>query len=170
MEFNWIDIIFIVIVLLSTVFGLFRGFFSEIASFIILIIAFFVSRYIGSTYLVSYVIGPSQSVLLVLGYLCVFLVVLLIGILIMALINRIIQDTPFSFLNALLGGVFGLLRGVVIVIAIIFFVGFTAWSRGDAWKQSYVVEQSQSPTFKSLVDIPELAKKMKKKESSVAHG
>ena len=79
MVFNWIDIIFIVILVLSTLFGLFRGFFREVASVIILIIAFFVSRYVGSTYLMSYVSGPSQSVLLALGYLCIFLIVLIVG-------------------------------------------------------------------------------------------
>jgi len=170
MEFNWIDIVFIVIALVSTVFGLFRGFFAEIASLIILIVAFFVARAVGSAYLVPYVVGPSQSVLLALGYLCVFLVVLLIGIVIMAIVNRIIQETPFSFLNALLGGIFGFLRGIVIIIAILFFVGFTVWSKSDAWKQSYVVEQSQSPGFKEWIDVPELTKKIKiiKRKEEVA--
>lgn len=162
MVLNWIDITLIVIAVVSTLFGLFRGFFREIASLVILIIAFFVSRYVGSTYLLSYVSGPSQSILLALGYLCVFLLVLILGYLIMMLINRVIEKTPFSFLNALLGGVFGFLRGVVIVLAILFFAGFTSFSQQDAWKQSYLVQASESSFVKSLVNSPVLQKKLKK--------
>lgn len=167
MELNWIDTIFIIIMSLSTLLGLFRGFFREILSIIILIIAFFVSRYVGSTYLISYVSGPSQSVLLALGYLCVFLIVVIVGYAIMILLNKVIEKTPFSFLNALLGAVFGFARGVVIVIAIIFFVNISSWSKNETWQQSYFVMQSESSFYKDLVsiDIPKFQQKIVHKET-----
>lgn len=162
MVLNWIDITLIVIVGLSTLLGLFRGFFREVAALIILILAFLISHYVGSTYLVSYVSGSSQAVLLALGYLCVFLLVLIIGHFIIELINRFIEETPFSFLNALFGGVFGFLRGTVIVLVILFFIGFTAFSREESWKQSYLVQQVESSSIKNVIDIPDLQKKIKK--------
>lgn len=162
MVFNWIDITLIVILGISTLLGLFRGFFREVAALIILILAFLISHYVGSTYLVSYVSGPSQAVLLALGYLCVFLLVLIIGHFIIKLINRVVEETPFSFLNALFGGVFGFLRGTVLVLAILFFVGFTDFSKEESWKQSYLVQQAESSSFKNVIDIPNLQKKVKK--------
>ncbi len=167
MMFNWIDIIFIAILVFSTLFGLFRGVFREITSVIILVIAFFVSRYVSSTYLVSYVSGSSQSVLLALGYLCIFLIVVSIGYGIMLILNKILEETPFSFLNALLGGVFGFIRGIILIIAIILFVDISSWSKGEAWQQSYFVTQSQASFYKDLitVEIPKLKDKINKKQA-----
>ena len=84
----------------------------------------------------------------------------------MMLLNKILEATPFSFLNALLGGIIGFLRGAMIVIAIIFFVDISSWSKGEAWQQSYFVTQSQVSFYKDLitVDIPKFKDKINKKQ------
>ena len=118
------------IVVLSTLLGFFRGFFREIASFAVILIAYFVSRLITERYF-DQNFPDHGRMILVIVYLVIFIVLLLVGYFIMRKFNEFIEGSPLTILNLFLGGLFGFLRGIVLVLALIFLVSLTSLAKGN---------------------------------------
>lgn len=103
-QMTWIDIIIIVIVLAllihGIIIGLIRGFFDIIGIILGYIVAVFYSATIGIPRL--------------LAFLLIFIVVVVIVSIIGRIISRLIHITPLGFVDRILGGILGVLKGFVI--------------------------------------------------------
>jgi membrane protein required for colicin V production len=141
-----LDITLIVIIALSTVLSARKGFSREIiglaAALLGLLLATQFYRVAGEP-LRPYVSGDSFAWLA--GFLMVFFGVLIVGALLSAVVSRFLGAIGLSFIDRLLGAVFGLIRGALIAIGII--LTLVAFTSSQAVVQSrvapYLIEVSR---------------------------
>jgi membrane protein required for colicin V production len=125
-QLTFLDILFGGIIVLSTVLALTKGLAKEIVSLVALVSGLVLAS--------LYYRGPaswfaefsrSDAVAGLLGFMIIFLGCLLVGALIAFLINRFIKMASLQWMDRLLGGLYGFLRGwavaSIIVLALIAF-------------------------------------------------
>lgn len=141
-----IDFIIIGIVVFSLLVSLWRGFVQEVLSLAGWVIAFFVASkfYVPMSQLLlqfnSVYLNNSEYLRNGIAAAVLFIVVLIISGIINALLSQLVEKTGLSGTDRVLGAGFGLLRGVFIVAAILFFLDtFTAFNQSELWKESKLI-------------------------------
>lgn len=120
---NWLDYVLIAILAFSAIQSFRRGFSREIISLAATVAGFVLGMWFYGTagLLVSRWI-TSERIANLVGFLLVFLGVILAGAIVGAIVRKFLSAVGLSFFDRLLGAVFGLLRGAVIAVALL-----TAW-------------------------------------------
>lgn len=151
----WINCVLIFIVLVSMLIGFKRGFFRELLLTIILLIAFYVAIVHGKniSYWFNWVFGGE---FLSVSYATAisFIGIIWIATRLMRRMRRKVFKTKLhGLIDRIIGLVFGLLRGLLVVICIIAFNAFSLLFVEDSWKSAFVVEQLNplSSYFKSKI-------------------
>jgi membrane protein required for colicin V production len=68
----------------------------------------------------------------------IFIVVMMLGTFLNFLMSKILTVTGLKFVDRLLGGVFGIARGVLIVLVVLF-VSRIFMPNGEQWQQSVII-------------------------------
>lgn len=120
MVFSWVDIVIFVVVLISLILGLIKGFIRQIIGLAAVIVGFLLAAkyYLPASQAVGRIIDAQRWSQLI-AFLIVFIAVLLAGWLIAFLLSKLIHG-PLKFIDHLLGGGLGLIKGVLICGVIIF--------------------------------------------------
>lgn len=125
-QWRFLDFLFIFIIFVSIIFALLKGLVREITSLVALIGGFILAvRYysVPAGWLTE--VSRNESVANLFGFLIIFLGCILIGAIISFIINRFLNAASIKWVDRLLGGVFGLLRGwaicSIMVVALIAF-------------------------------------------------
>jgi len=120
--------------------GAFSGFVREVISLVIWIAAIAVSfifyRYIADL-LVNFI--HSDSVRLVVSFVGLFLVTLVLGMLINYLIGQLVANTGLSGTDRVLGIIFGIARGILVVVLLMMLVSLTPFAKESSWQESVLV-------------------------------
>ena len=138
---GYADYVILGIVAISILVGAIRGFIKEVFSLAVWAAAFLVAfQYSGvlAMRLESHIDLPSARTSL--AFVSLFLLVLLVGGLITFLIGKLVEKTGLSGTDRLLGGVFGSIRGLAVVLAIILVAGLTPVVQDPWWKQSKMIQ------------------------------
>ncbi|NLT66101.1 MAG: CvpA family protein [Acidobacteria bacterium] len=125
-QWTLLDFIFVVVIAVSIAFALLKGLVREIISLAALaggfILAVFYYR-VPASMVSGYT--RSESIANFLGFLSIFIGCIILGAVIAFLVNRFVKAASLKWVDRLLGGVFGLLRGwaicSIIVLALIAF-------------------------------------------------
>lgn len=137
---NGADWVIIGILILSALVGLWRGLVREAFSLGVWIAAIVAATLFGasvSALYANWIDLPSAQVAL--GYATVFILVLIVGGLLTWLVGRIVESTGLGATDRLFGLGFGLLRGGVMVAALILVLGYTPFPRDPWWQQSELI-------------------------------
>jgi len=117
---NWLDIVLFLILLLSTVSAVQKGFSREVigiaAAGIGLICGIWFYGLAGS-FLLPYVSSPQIANFI--GFFIVFGACVVLGTIVSAVIRRFVKTVGLSWFDRLLGAVFGLVRGTLLCVAVI---------------------------------------------------
>ncbi|MGP4843184.1 CvpA family protein [Marinobacter sp. 1Y8] len=138
----WIDWVIITIIAISTLISLKRGFVREALSLVTWVGAFIVARTFHpqmQSLLESTVETP--LVRLVAAFAILFFGTLIVGAVINNLIGQLIKASGLSATDRVLGMVFGLLRGLIIVVVAIALVRYTPLSRDTWWQESVMIDR-----------------------------
>ncbi|MFK7864065.1 MAG: CvpA family protein [Pseudohongiellaceae bacterium] len=141
---NEIDAVILVIVGLSCLFGLWRGLIKEVLSLVTWIAALALARlYSGvvADFLVNII--NNESARYVSAFALVFVAVMMIGTLINHLISKLLTITGLKLVDRLLGGAFGVVRGAIIVVVIIFITGAFV-NETEQWQGSQLIPHGLS--------------------------
>lgn len=123
---NWADYIILAIVALSVIVGLFRGFFRESVSLAAWILAFLAAIWFAeplSGFLAQWIDRP--QIARGVAYVSLFIGVLIGGAVVNFLVGKLVRASEFTGTDRTLGSVFGLVRGGVIVVALILLLTIT---------------------------------------------
>lgn len=136
----WIDYVLIGIVVLSVIISVMRGFMREIVSLISWVAAFWISLHFHADvaeHLVSVI--SSQWVRTAVSFSAVFFAVLLASMLVNLLIGLFMKASKAEMTDRFVGAIFGLIRGGVVVIALMTVVSMTPLTTSEWWRHSYLI-------------------------------
>ena len=133
---GWIDIAMLAVVGLSAIVGVLRGLTFEILSLLGWVAAWFAALWFGP------MIAPQLSIASPsLNHIAAFAIAFVIALVICGLaaraISALVGKTPLKPLDRLLGAAFGVLRGLLVLLAIAIVVAHTPASSSAAWRESH---------------------------------
>jgi|TARA_R100001509_G_scaffold139808_2_gene94389 membrane protein required for colicin V production len=132
--FTWLDWGFVVIVALSTLFSLLRGFTREALSLLGWVAAFVLANLFASSVASHLSEAISNlSARYIAAWLLVFAATLVAATLLAVLVGQVVRATGLGALDRLFGMVFGFARGVVIVLVLVFLARELLAPRDQQW-------------------------------------
>lgn len=134
---TWLEYAFAGVLVISVIWGVWRGFVREIISLAGWVLAFLAANAAAGPLgeaLPTSISSPEVRVLL--AYLVVFVFTLSIATLAGMLFARLLKAAGLGGLDRTLGGLFGLARGVVILVAFTILAGLTTLPRQPSWRES----------------------------------
>jgi len=145
---NGADLVILGILLVSIVVSLFRGFIKEVFSILVWMAAIFAAfRVAGPLAGALEPIIDLPSARLIVAFAAVFVLVLIVGGLISFLVGKMVEKTGLSPTDRLFGGLFGLARGLVIVVLAVLLLRVTPFAEDPWWGDSRLL-----PTFETLAE------------------
>jgi membrane protein required for colicin V production len=155
-SFNWIDILILVVVALSFLFGLWRGLVKEVLSLVTWVAALLVARVYSDDFAPSLAATfDGETTRLVAAFALLFLATLVVGALVNHLMARLISFAGLALTDRLLGGLFGLARGGLIVMLGIF-VAENFFSESLDWQESRLIPYGREAVQWSRIFIDDL--------------
>lgn len=137
---TWPDYAILGVLAISLLVGLLRGFIKEVFSLVVWAAAFVVAyRFADDVAGLMEASVTLPSARTAIGFIGLFIVVLVIGGLVNYLLGKLVESTGLSGTDRLLGGFFGIARGVAIVVAAILVTGFTPLPADPWWKESRLI-------------------------------
>lgn len=163
-EFNWIDYVILAIFFLSMISGFIKGFVHQLISLITLIVAFIIAiaftNQLAQAFMASKMMQnfmhhmnssshvdmnePITYLAIGLSFVILFVAAILIGSILSYIIGSAFQVGILGIGNRLLGAIFGLVRGFIINLVLIFLVQLTAFGKEPTWQHSYFVQRYQT--------------------------
>jgi membrane protein required for colicin V production len=156
MAFNQVDIVILIITVLSSAFGLWRGLIKEVLSLLTWIAALLVSR-VYSEPLAGLMTGmiENDGIRYVSAFAILFVIVMMFGTFLNFLMAKLLNVTGLKLADRLLGAGFGVARGVIIVLVIMFITSMFV-SETELWQQSQLVPYGMDLIEKSQVFIGDM--------------
>jgi len=136
---NWADWTILAIIAISALISIKRGFVKEALSLVTWILAITVAFLFGdklAALLQDSITTPSLRLTVAMGIL--FAATLIVGAMVNYLIAEVIRMTGLSGTDRFFGMLFGMARGVIVVMAVLIFVPDTVKS-DSWWRQSLVI-------------------------------
>lgn len=141
---DWVDYAIVGIIAFSAIISLVRGFVREALSLTTWLLAFWIAlTFSGNlSFLLQHFI-ESNNIRMAVSFGGLFVVTLLVGALINHLIAQLVKVTGLSGTDRLLGMVFGVARGVLLVAILMLLATFTHLPESAWWQDSVLVQQLQ---------------------------
>lgn len=138
---QYADYVVFAIIAISILVGSIRGFVKEAFSLAVWAAAFLIAfQYSGALamQLENHIELPSVRTSL--AFAGLFISILLVGGLVTFLVGKLVEKTGLSGTDRLLGGVFGGVRGLALVLAIMLFAGLTPVPQDPWWQESRTIQ------------------------------
>ena len=142
-----IDVVILVVIGISFLIGLVRGFVRETLSLITWAVALWAAFTFADRFTQHFEQFLSDPTLrLIASFIVVFIITLVLLSLIGFFLSSVFESTGLTGIDRSLGGVFGILRGAIIVAVLIILAGFTGFPNEPWWQESVLIDH-----FKPLV-------------------
>ena len=131
------DLVVIVIVGLSVLLSLIRGLVREVLALAAWVVAFLAANVLAgevAPWLPEAI--PTEALRRLAGFLVVFLVVLIAVSALAILASKLVKSAGLGMEDRLLGGVFGLARGMLVVMILVLLAGLTSLPRQPVWRNA----------------------------------
>ena len=140
MAFAWIDVVIIALIALSAILSLFRGFVREAVALVTWLVALWVAMAFYedlAAILSQWISLPSAQ--RITAFAVLFICVLLLGAIVNFLASKLVNKTGMTGTDKLLGIVFGVARGGVIVAILVLLAGLTPLPQDPWWQDSQFI-------------------------------
>lgn len=160
---TYFDYAVMVILLVSLGMGIYRGLVSEVLAVLGWVAAFFLARayamWVGDHLLQRWL--PQAELRYALGIVLVVLVTLILVNFARRLVTALMQSLGLGALDRLLGAVFGLMRGLLIVLIAVIVGGLTDWPQEPWWREAVLAPPLEATALKVKHWLPnDLVKKI----------
>lgn len=137
-DIGWVDWALLAVLLASVVVGLVRGLVFEVLSLLGWVAAFVAAQAWSAELAPHLPVGaPGSALNHGAAFAIVFLLALVGWMLAAKLIRLIVHATPLTLIDRTLGGVFGFVRALVLLLAVAMVVSFTPAVRAAPWQASH---------------------------------
>jgi len=135
---GWVDWMFLAILGVSIVVGLWRGLVLEVLSLVGWLAAYVAAQWFAPEAAQHLPVGrPGSALNHAAAFTCVFIAVLIVWSLLARLLAFVIHATPLGPLDRALGATFGVARAFVVMLAITTVVMLTSLAQSQAWRASH---------------------------------
>jgi len=148
------DFAVIAILLVSLLFGLWRGLFYEVLSLLGWPLAFMLSNMYADS--ISQHIPIKNEMLRTLGtYTTVFIAVMMIWVLLVLGLTKLLRAIGLGRLDRVLGGLFGLLRGLLVVLVVVWLAGMTDIPERPFWRDAQMSRGAEDVALLAKTWLPD---------------
>ena len=137
---NVLDYTILALLGISALVGLLRGFMRETISLLVWIAAFWLAMTYSAdvaVHMAGFIHQPSLRVAT--AFVAIFVLVLLVGVVINYLLASLLKKTGLRFSDRILGVLFGLARGGVVVGLVMALVELTPLVESASWRESMII-------------------------------
>lgn len=137
----WVDIVIPGIIVVSALISLMRGFVREALSLVGWLAAFWISLTFADDLAHLFLTGISvPSLRIIVAFTILFVITLVVMALINNLAGQLIKKSGLTGTDRMIGMLFGLARGALVVSVLVLLAGFTTMTQDTWWKESAMIE------------------------------
>ncbi len=137
-----LDGVLLGVLLISCLLGLWRGVIHETMALAAWLLGFVLSSKYAADMALHLPADWGDKLRFLTGWLLVFVAVLLCMTLLSTLLRRLVAVVGLGLLDRFMGGLFGLLRGGIALMAVSVVVGLTPFKTSPAWKNSWMAQSA----------------------------
>ena len=143
------------VIALSSVFGFWRGVVSEILGLLAWVAAFFAARawsQAAAEILSPWLANPAWRAAA--GFVAVFVATLLVFAFARFLLSRLLRAVGLGFADRILGALFGVLRGVLMVLVVVLVCGLSDLPRQPWWREAWLAPPMETAVLAARPWLP----------------
>lgn len=148
------DYLVLFVLVCSIVISTLRGLMKEILSLVSWVVSFVVANMYSEGLARLLDMIPGATMRLIVAFLALFIGVRLLMALLMMAVDAAVKASGLSLADRGLGGLFGLARGLVIVLAVVLICGTTAIPRQSFWKDALLSPLAESAAQTVMPFLP----------------
>jgi membrane protein required for colicin V production len=134
---TWFDYAVIAIIVVSVITSAARGLVREVLSLAAWMVAFFVANQWATDVAAMLPDSLTGAMLrLIVAFVALLVAALIVGGIVNWAIARVIRTTGLQFADRGMGGLFGLARGILIVLTVVILAGLTSLPQQPAWRNA----------------------------------
>jgi len=156
------DFAVMAIILVSLLLGLWRGLVYEVLSLVGWPIAFVLSRLFASDIApmmpgpaLSNIEGAQEMMQITLAYAVVFIVALIAWGMLVWLFAKLVKAIGLGWLDSVLGGLFGAVRGVLVILALVWLAGLTHIPEQAFWRTAQTSKAAENVALLAKAWLPD---------------
>lgn len=156
MAIHWADIVILAVIGISALMSLWRGFLREVLSLLAWVLAFWLAYSFtphAASWLAEYIEIP--SIRFILGFAVLFVLTLLTVSLIGHIIVKMVGKTGLTGTDRILGLLFGMARGGMIILLLVLLAGLTQIPQDPWWRHSWLLGHFQQAALWVTELLPE---------------
>ena len=153
---TWFDYVVIAVVLVSALLGVWRGLVYEVLSLLAWIAAWIAAKLFAAN-VAPYMPAAlgDETVRKAAAFLALFVVALIVGGIVAWLLSKLVKWVGLGWLDSLLGSLFGLLRGALVVVAGVLLAGMSSLPQQPLWRDAWSSKPLESMALAIQVWLPD---------------
>ncbi len=148
------DFAVMAILLVSLLFGLWRGLVYEVLSLAGWPVAFVLSKLFASD-VAPMMPGTQETMRITLAYAVVFVAALIVWGVLAWLLSRLVKVVGLGWLDRVLGGLFGVLRGGLVILVLVWLAGMTSVPEQPFWRTAQTSKTAEDVALLTKVWLPD---------------
>lgn len=148
------DFAVMAILLVSLLFGVWRGLVYEVLSLVGWPVAFLLGKLYGGS-VAPMMPGTQETVRLALGYAAVFIAALIVWGVLAWLLSKLVKAVGLGWLDRSLGALFGVLRGVLVILALVWLAGLTSIPEQPFWRGAQTSRAAENVALLTKAWLPD---------------
>lgn len=142
------------IMLISLALGLWRGLIYEVLSLLGWPLAFVLSRQFAASFAPMLPV-TQDTARIALAYALVFIAALIVWAMLVWVFSRLVKAVGLGVLDSMLGGLFGVLRGVLVILILVWLAGTSSIPEQAFWREAKFSQHAEDVAMLTKVWLPD---------------